>query len=108
MSNVPLHQMLDDLRFIKLKDRKRAEVNAAKFLLEQDGSLPLEMVNAIRKLYNSNSRKLAEMHKAEHLDGEGGIGVEGCGHRSKKRRQTQSTSQEADRSRFLGGANVET
>lgn len=61
---IPVHQMLDDLRFIKLSEQMRAEVNAAKYLLEKDGSLPWKMVNSIRKMYKRHSRKINEMKES--------------------------------------------
>lgn len=55
---VPVHEMLHDLRFVKLSKKDRADLGVVKHLLESRGSLPSGLVASVRRLYSRNAKKI--------------------------------------------------
>ncbi len=60
----PINQMLEELRFIKLKQSSRSIVDGARKMLQDNGSVPLSVVSSVRKVYKSYSKRLREAASA--------------------------------------------
>jgi hypothetical protein len=61
---LPVHELLADLRAVKLRKEHRLKVVQAKAAFEKNGSLPTRLVIELREIYRRYSKAIRTLHES--------------------------------------------